>query len=77
MKNRIAENIIWAMSAIMIVIFVIVFVLVSDPEFIIPGIEFGVILLIMLCNHCHGTFVHMPSDLVRSADAHCDGTIFM
>lgn len=49
MKNRIAENIIWAMSAIMIVIFVIVFVLVSDPEFIIPGIVFGVILLIMLC----------------------------
>lgn len=49
MKNRIAENIIWAMSAIMTVIYVIVFVLVSDPEFIIPGIVFGVILLIMLC----------------------------
>ena len=49
MRNRNAENIIWAASAIMIVIYMIVFVLVSEREYILAGIVFGVVLLIMLC----------------------------
>lgn len=49
MRNRNAENLIWAASAIMIIIYMIVFVLVSEIEYIIAGIVFGVVLLIMLC----------------------------
>ena len=49
MKNRMAENIIWAASAVMLIIYMIVFVLVSDSEFILAGIVFGVVTLIMLC----------------------------
>ena len=49
MKNSMAENIIWAASAVMLIIYMIVFVLVSDSEFILAGIVFGVVTLIMLC----------------------------
>ena len=49
MRNRKAENVIWAASAIMLIIYMIVFVLVSESEYILAGIVFGVATLIMLC----------------------------
>ena len=49
MRNRKAENVIWAVSAIMLIIYMIVFVLVSESEYILAGIVFGVATLIMLC----------------------------
>ena len=49
MRNQNAENLIWGASAVMIILYMIVFVLVSEPEYIIAGIVFGVALLIMLC----------------------------
>lgn len=49
MRNRKAENVIWAASAIMLIIYMIVFVLVSESEYILAGVVFGVATLIMLC----------------------------
>ena len=49
LRNRKAENVIWAVSTIMIIIYMIVFVLVSESEYILAGIVFGVATLIMLC----------------------------
>ena len=49
MRNRKAENVIWAASAIMLIIYMIVFVLVSESEYILAGVVFGVATIIMLC----------------------------
>ena len=49
MRNRNAENLIWGASAVMIILYMIVFVLVSESEYILAGIVFGAALLIMLC----------------------------
>ena len=48
-RNRKAENVIWAASAVMLIIYMTVFVLVSESEYILPGIVFGVAALILLC----------------------------
>lgn len=49
MRNRQEENIIWGANAIIIVLYMIVFVLMSEEVYILPGIVFGVALLIALC----------------------------
>ena len=49
MNHRNAENIIWAANTIMIVIYMIVFVVMADSVFVLPGIVFGTLILISMC----------------------------
>lgn len=49
MGNRQAENLIWAADAGVIVIYLIVFAITAESVMLIPGIVFGVLMLILLC----------------------------
>jgi len=61
MNKRMAENIIWALNAAVIVLYTVVFVFFGRQETVLPGVLLASLMLVLLC----GSF--LVSDKYRSA----------